>query len=308
MPLHANHKLLSHSSSLTLHCCPQKFNLDKILPVDPAYEDDEGGHFVHGTAVGAAVQAYLVTGSKQAAYFAAAVDWDDDLEEEKATSIKKSFWWSLAAIDHFITKWENEYATDFELVSFQDKPAIELGFRIDCGEGFFYRGFLDALLRNKKTNEFIVLELKTTRNREVHDAVYANSGQPLGYSLIVDAISHFIGTEEVSSYSIFYFIWKTSAQEWEVKEYTKTKVSRAKWIKNILLDMKHIAEFGEEDYWPEYGESCYAFFRPCKYFEVCSFSEKTLLVGKAVVVKADDPSKYQFLFTIDELIEAQLAL
>lgn len=309
--IHPNLKLLSHSSSVLLHKCPRKYELYKLLGKDNEQSIDTA----FGTAVGNGIQEYMHSRSRELSYFEAYKGWSLDLLEEGDDRKKKNFWFSLYAIDKFIQQYNENELKDYELVYIdalnQDgvaykQAATELGFDIDIGDGFHYRGFLDALLIDKHRNEFIVYEGKTTATR-VAEATYKNSAQQVGYSVIVDAVAKRLGIEVGSSYRVLTNVYKSSAYEWELLTFHKSHVSRALWIKNILLDVKHIIEYSEESYFPMHGEACYDFFRECSHFGVCEMSNKVLTGGREIPIKVEDMSKYMFKFTLDELIEAQLS-
>lgn len=307
---HPNLKLLSHSSRVLLHKCPRKYQLYKLL--ETSREDTIDTAF--GNAVGTGIQEYMHSGSLPKAYMAAFLIWRLDLLEEDQKGKKKTFWHALVAIDKFAAEWDFGSLHEYQLVYTQGpsgpKPAIELGFQIDFGGGFTDRGFLDALLQHKYTKEFVVYEGKTSAAFASSEAEYKNSAQHVGYSVVVDAVVAQLGLPEVtSSYKVLTNIYKSKNTEWELLEFTKTYVSRALWIRSILLDIKHILEYTEEDYFPMHGESCNDFFRPCQFFGICEMSNRVLLGGKEVteiVVKQDRPEDYQYHFTVDQLIEAQL--
>jgi hypothetical protein len=138
-----------------------------------------------------------------------------------------------------------------------------------------------------------------------NEAEFKNSSQGLGYSVIVDAIAARLGVVSPDSYEIIYGIYKTTAFEWEIMKFTKSFTQRALWIRDILLDMKRIADYSEADYWPLYGEHCFSYFRACEYFDVCNMSDSVLLDDQPKLI-AEEEGKYEFKFTLAELITAQL--
>jgi hypothetical protein len=303
--IHSSLKLLSNSSSVTLHKCPRKFEIYRMLGKQVDEQGDE--HLDFGSAVGEGMQEYLVSGSYEKAVMKVFRSWKKDLDDDQGAKSKKLFWHAVFAMQKFV-EFRQTVLAQYEVAYFDGKPAIELGFSIDIGDGFFYRGFLDALLIHKITRQLKVLECKTTKFRNVHEASYANSGQGLGYSLVVDAIANILQLDAGASYEVIYPVYKTLAYEWEPFFFTKSHTQRALWIKNIIRDIQHIAEYAADNHFPMHGESCFDFFRPCEYFGVCEISSKVLFAGvKELEVKAVDP-KYQFNFTLDQIIEAQLAL
>lgn len=307
--IHANLKQLSNSSTVVLHKCPRRFELDKLLP----RADTGDYHTAFGHLVGTGIQERLVTGDRTKAAFKMFTSWQEELEPEdqRATKDKKTFWHGLIALDKF-EQLCNQQFSNFEIAYLNDagaakRPAIELGFSIDCGEGFFYRGFIDAVMICRRTGNIVVIECKTTKFSQVHEAQYKHSGQALGYSLIIDAIIARLELQAKSSYQVYYPVYKSSAVAWDCIPFTKTSKKRATWIKDILLDIQYIKERAADEYFPMRGESCYDFFRPCPHFDVCEFGNSTLIGSGGSPERVEETSKYDFHFSLAEIIDAQLA-
>lgn len=296
--IHQNLKLLSHSGNTTLHTCPRKYEL---LRLSGEREGDDR-HTIFGKCAGAAVEHMLTGASKKAAYWTAFTTWKTDLLSEDGARDGKTFWDVLIALDKFVPVFTNNLQ-HYRIVSFHGKPATELGFQLTLLNGFVYRGFIDAVLLDTRTSELVVFELKTTKFNKVDEAIYKNSGQALGYSLILDAIADSLGMEITSSYKVLYVIYKTLQREYELMPFTKNHLHRAVWLKQLIVDTQLIELYDKFEMFPMHGESCYSFFRQCKYFRVCELSTENLI---KVVDKVEDESVYQFKFTLDQLIESQL--
>lgn len=303
--IHPNFKLLSNHSSVLQHKCPKKFELYRLKGLQGKPDEDEDGHLTFGDMVGKAVQDYLTNGDIQRATFNLFCGWPVSIDDDRGVDAKKTFWHALYALDKF-SGFRKTVLSNYNLVLVDGKPATELGFIIDLGDGFTYRGFLDALLYDTILKKLIVLECKTTKYKNVHEANYKNSPQGLGYSLVLDAIAKLLGIDQGASYKVLFPVYKTFAYEWELFTFPKSYTERAQWIRNILRDKQHIAEYALDGYFPMHGENCYDFFKPCTYFGVCSLGRDLLVPNPKVQV--EDMSKYPFKFTIDEIIEAQLAL
>lgn len=300
---HPNLKQLSNSSKILLHKCPRKYELYKLTNPLPADEIDDR-HTKFGSAVGLGTQELMVSGDINAAYLTVFRNWRGYIDDDEGESDKKTFWFALGAIDRFQT-FQRSVLSNYRLAILDGKPAIEVGFSIDCGDGFYDRGFIDAVFIDTLRNELIVYEGKTTKFRKVDEASYKNSGQGLGYSIILDIISQQNGIPQGSSYRVIYCVYKTLALEWEPFYFTKSYTSRAMWIKNLLLDKQRVIDYGEDSYFPMYGENCFDFFRQCRWFGTCELSNKSL-VGATIPDKIESKDKYQYHFSLDALIESQL--
>lgn len=301
-----NLKLLSHSSVTLLHKCPRKFQIYRMLG-KPEGADEGDHHLSFGDAVGKAVQNYLIHGDADKAAFQLFMDWQGDIfdEDAGATKDRKTFWHALYSLDKFI-EFRHTALVEYELVFINELPAVELGFSIECHSGFKYRGKLDALLRHRRTGELKVLEVKTTKFRKVSEASYANSGQGLGYSLVIEVIAGILNIEAGASFEVYYPVYKTLGYEWELFPFTKSHTDRAVFIRNLLIDIAHISEFAAWEHFPMHGENCFDFFRNCEYFGVCTMSDKSLFINAKPV--KDDSATYPFQFSLDQIIEAQLAV
>ena len=303
-PVHFNLRTLSYSGLLTLHNCPRKFELQRLMPRTRVQEDD-AGHLSFGTVVGNGIQEYLISGRLDRAIFRAFLDWKEAIDEDKAARSNKTFWHAVRAIEKFV-EFKNTYLRAYDLAVFEGKPATELGFDIDFGEGFHYRGKIDALLIHRIKKEFLVLECKTTGLTVVDEAMYKNSSQALGYGLVIDKVA--ADLELSNSYEVLYPVYKTRQFEWHEFKFPKSAVQRAAWLQAILIDCGQISQFAEINYFPTHGESCYSFGRQCQFFGMCTLSNQTLFGDSldSVEIKFDKPTEYPFKFSIQELIAAQL--
>ncbi len=304
--IHYNLRTVSYSALLTLHSCPRRFELNRLIPrgYDPDKDDDANGHLDFGTVVGNGVQELLVSKSMDKAIFRAFLDWKDNLDSERGERSKKTFWHAVEAIKRF-TELMNGPLSQYEMVYFEGKPATELGFSIDCGDGFTYRGKLDALLIHKTKREYLPIECKTTGSYTIAEAMYGNSNQGLGYGIVIDRVVH-EGITEVSGYDIFYPVYSTFKREWIPFRFPKGNTSRALWLQNTMLDITDIQKYSEIDYFPTRGESCYSFGRECKYYGQCHL-DNSILIGNRedIPIKLDKVGEFPLEFSLIELMEAQ---
>jgi hypothetical protein len=303
--IHYNLRTLSYSGVLTLHSCPRKFELSRLQPRDG--QDDEAGHLNFGTVVGNGIQEYLVSGSLDRAIFRAFADWNDNLESDRGLKHHKTFWHAVYAVQSFVKLRSTQLAA-YDLVSFNGKPAIELGFSVSLPGGFKYRGKLDALLIHRTKQEYLVLECKTTGMVYVDEANYKNSNQAIGYGVVIDAVASAAKHEgAVNSYDVLYPVYMTKQSEWAPFKFRKTNTQRALWLQSLLLETWHIQQYSDLGYFPTHGESCLSFNRQCAYYGTCQIANK-MLVGDTSLIepKLDKIGEYPLEFSMEELIAAQL--
>lgn len=297
---------LSYSSRLTLHSCPRKYQLYKLGTV-PTEPDDGGSQsvtFAYGHIVGAGIQELLIHNSSDIAIWKAFLMWEPDL---LATNEKqaKSFWLGIAAIQKFAALLASGFMRGWILYQYNGAPAVELSFLIKFPDGFTYKGFVDAVLVHPDTKEVMVLECKTTAMNYVAAATYKNSAQAIGYSIVLDALF-----PKLSSYKVQYLIYKTKAAEFEAMHFEKDYLSRALWIREILLDIDCIKMYEEAEIYPMHGESCNNFFRECEYMNICTLSTDSMTTPlneeqKQLILDSHD-SDFQINLSLTDLIQAQL--
>jgi hypothetical protein len=267
---------LSYSTQLTLHGCPRRFLLDK-LTAEAHSEQTSNVDFLFGHAVGAGVQNFLATQDADKAIFEAFISWKGDLFIEGSQRKRKSFWYAMTAIQQFASL---NILDGWKLaVMGNGQPAIEVAFSLNLENGYRYLGHIDVIL--EKDGEFKILELKTTSATAVDEATYKNSAQAVGYSLVLDAL------KGKPNYTVMYLVYKTSAQEFEILEFFKTRIQRASWLLQLQIDCNILDTFRQIDFYPMHGESCHNFFRQCEYFGMCDM--KSYVDGKKAAMWESAP-------------------
>ena len=295
-------ELLSYSTLLKLHTCPRKFELYRKKATDDEMDvtaaSNQNVTFAFGHIVGDGIQRVMRGDSEASVYFALFTGWHASLEDRNDKQ-KKSFWLAMAAIQRFISMRATGFLDDYELLSYNEQPAIELSFRISFPDGFKFRGSVDAVLQHKITGEVIVLECKTSSSSNLNSADYKNSAQGIGYSTVLDVIC-----PEINSYKVLYLVYKTKEMEYELLPFPKTYLQRATWIQELLLDIEIIKLYDATGVFPMRGENCYDFFRECEYYNQCTLS--TGLITKPVVEAAiHDDKLYDVELTLADLIGGQ---
>lgn len=262
LQMHRN--VTSYSLLLKLHECPRKLQLNRYTAMAGGDRfSQENYHFAFGHSVGAGVQSLFLSGDIDTALFNSFLAWEMAFDA-RLQKKKKSIWEAGIAVEKFhqiIV--ENLY--EWDLVSINGKPGIELAFSIDCGNGYKHYGHIDVILRNKMSGVIAVIELKTTGLTSAEEALYANSSQALGYSIVLDTLF-----PELSSYEVFHFVYSSSDRSWEALPFTKTISHKAEWIKDLLLDQAMLEKYEELKFYPKRGESCYNYFSRCEYFGSCN--------------------------------------
>lgn len=301
-------KLLSHSSRTTLHKCPRKYQLHRVksqqISLHKELEIEQGVTFAYGHAVGTGVASALENPNNlDAVIMETFLAWDTELLDANDRQ-NKSYWLAQFGVEKFHNLLNSGFLDDYELVYYMGKPAIELSFCIKLPNGFYYRGFLDAVLKHKVTGEVMVLENKTSSGT-ANSAMFKNSGQAVGYSVILDIIF-----PELSSYIVLYLVYETKSYEYVELPFKKSLLQRALWLQELLIDTQNIQTFESYKSYPMHGEACFDFFRECEYLSLCTLSTERLakpLTQKVLDDIETDLSKYQFHVDFYDLVNAQVS-
>lgn len=298
---------LSYSGLLDMHACPRKFQLNKMQAPRPEQDVSTSVTFAYGHAMGEGIANYLINRSnmdEQAALDNALwkmfLAWDADLLAENDKQ-KKSFFRAVAALLQFRNLvLEGFLADEWEVAYFNGKPAAELSFKIDLGDGFYFRGFVDLVLKNKLTGQYLILELKTSSANYVNHYVYKNSAQAIGYSVVLDTIA-----PGISSYAVQYLVYLTKLERYEAFDFPKTFRQRIQWLQDLMWDKKQIVDmtsfYGNDGVWQVRGESCCDFGRPCDYLDMCGM-ETSRITTPLTENDLEEFKEWDFEFNLQDLL------
>ena len=232
---------LSYSGLLMAHTCPRKFQLAKQASISGEDSQSSKITFAYGHVVGLGIQNVLEGKTPERNLWEMFMAWDVDLWSDNPKQ-KKSFAGAVYAVQKFQALLEAGYLTDYELVYYEGKPACELSFLIHLPNSYKYRGFVDAVLRNKHTGEVIVLECKTSSATTVNPTTYKNSAQAIGYSIVLDVLF-----PELSSYRVIYLVYSTKTLQYESLDFAKSYVQRARWIRELIMDVEILSLYESHD-------------------------------------------------------------
>lgn len=290
---------LSYSSLLTLHSCPRKFQLYKLQAQEQETDSDgtQNITFAFGHVIGEAIASVIAGVPYNQVILNLFLGWHADILEED-TKRNKSFWEAMLAVDKIISLTDNGFLKDWELVYYQGKPAVELSFRVTLPDGFYIRGFVDAVLQHKVTGKIRVLENKTSSG-VLNPATYKNSAQAIGYSVVLDTLF-----PELSAYEVQYLVYLTKTREYETLIFNKSFVQRALWLKELLLDIETIKMYEEAGTYPMRGESCFSWYRECEYLQVCSLDTRHFIKELEEPLELET---FQIELSIYDLINTQVA-
>lgn len=283
---------LSHSSLKTLHTCERLYQLDRILTTQVEKRDYPAT--VLGKSWGAAVQSYLSYQDQDRALMEGWLSYSPRLEDEVRTQAValNLFNAAVPALDLLLQDWE--------IVLFNGKPATELSFRINIDSFYYFVGYIDAVLRNKYTGKVAAFDAKTTALKLFDlSPVYQNSPQLIGYSIVLDQA---VG-EALSDYDVFYLSGQLGSGNGfspVIKPYafSKTLQDRLHWFISLGMDVAHLKEMKELGIYPQRGDNCLQYNKPCKHFGTCQ-----LFAFDQPAAGQEDTEAYTFTFSLNEVIE-----
>ena len=282
---------LSHSAMEGFLLCERKFQLDRLLVGAPAKE--EYATTVFGKSFGVGVASYLIHQDADKALYEAWLAYFPVLEEKMRSEMSALFCLIAAfpKLDNLLLDWE--------VAIFQGKPAVELSFRLNINETCYYVGYVDVVLRNRWTGKYAIFEVKTTGLGLVDlDPLYKNSGQALGYSIVLDKIAG----EEEAEYDVIYFAAQLNSKTpFDVRihtlPYPKTLRDRLDWFITLGMDVQRLEQMLEYDIFPKRGGSCLQYMRPCPHLGTCNL--RALDQYKEF---EEDTIPYQFIYQLDDII------
>lgn len=295
-PIDYRIRQVSYSSLLTLHNCPRKYQLSKLQAQRTDHDVDTKVTFAFGHAVGHAIQQVLLARPVDQIIWEMFLQWPDGLESHSKK--QKSLWEAIVALQKFVSLREAGLLEGYQVLEVEGQKAIELSFAIILPDGFRYRGHVDVVLQHSQSGAILVLELKTTGAARFSPASYKNSAQAIGYSIILDSLA-----PAWSSYEVLYLIYQTESREYSPIPFRKSHLQRARWIRELMMDIEAIKQYEAADLYPMRGESCYSFFRECDYLAFCSMETDRLT--KPLTTSCEDRTVYTINTTLLDLIEAQ---
>ena len=129
--------------------------------------------------------------------------------------------------------------------------------------------------------------------------LYQNSGQALGYSIVLDKI---VG-EAQSNYEVLYLAGQLGAGNGFTPKihtmiYPKNLQDRLNWFITLGMDVERLHMMLENNVFPLRGSNCLQYMRPCKHLGVCNlhgFDEYKEEIEDTII--------YDFNYKLDEVIQ-----
>lgn len=303
---------LATNSHLTLLRCEREFELVELLQGNSNDDVDNNPTLTFGKAWGEGIMEYLVTeGNIDAAvrkawqaYYPVVEEMDRGWQEEfcyHGLKVAKS------TLDKILEDWQ--------VATFNGKPAVELAFRININDAIYYESSMDGVLKHRREGYHATIENKHTLTW-VDDItpMYKNSAQGVSYSLVLDKV---VG-QPLSVIPIHYIVGQFTKADGLHKprihhfRWKKTLLDRLNWFLSLGMDAKHIQEMIDIGIFPMRGHSCRRFNTVCPFFGTCHIrsgdkpkTPEYVEKNKSAHVKEVE-SSVQFVFSLDEIVADHL--
>lgn len=305
--------MYSYSTFQLLHACERKLQLKKLeMSIEGQTRgitrQEDNIDFAFGKAVESGVHAVLMEKQSHEIWWDMFRAWDVPLLMQHPKGKAKTFIDAWVAVEKFAWIKDNMFQ-GWEIAYFNGKPAIELSLCIDIQNGYYYCGHVDVVMWNPLENRYRILEIKTTGLKWSHEAMYKNSDQANGYSIVLDSIVEDI--EATNTYEVFYLQFSTETDQWTRYDFTYSRSNRASWINTILIDINRVDTYRSINFYPKRGGSCLDYGRPCAYFGTCDLSAEYFNgTGEFDTITEEDLEKqdFDFRFTLQQIIETQQGL
>jgi hypothetical protein len=210
---------------------------------------------------------------------------------------------AVIAVESFKYFWAANL-DEWEIYRLEDgRPAAELSFCINLGKTKYF-GHIDLILKNRRTGRIAIGENKTSGYNSPDEAGYRNSGQALGYSLVLDLI---VG--DLADYDVMYFVYSSTAAEWNYFPFAKSTAMKLEWIQDRLIDTGHMQQYFQLQHFPKNGANCLQFNRRCQFYGSCDLVDKQRMANLPELSSQEEAiAAYpvDYYFDVQDLIGRQL--
>lgn len=269
---------VSDSSLSLLHSCPRKFEMRKMFMSD-RYENSLASS--SGTALHASCQSYCAGKSKEQSIFNMLMEFP--FEYDKGEMDVRSWQSCVHMAETAMEFWDTDMA-DWEIALIADKdgnpiPAYEVPFALVIENFPFYAdgrtitlkyiGYIDLILHNKVTGQYAVCDIKTTvadLSKKVYEFTFAD--QCLPYGLVLETL---LGQNIKQGFEVYYwmqYIHPIDATN-QLLPFIKSHDDIQDWVVGFMEDVNTIKRSYNAGWFRRRGKSCYAWNRPCTYFDLC---------------------------------------
>ncbi len=292
---------LSASTLNTFRSCPRKMEFRKFYKHASDPEENLPGDV--GNALHRGYQSYLIHRDKDKAIYDMMMAYPIHLNSNpvNARSIEACYA-TLQLMMNTPAFLEYEIA-QVKCLDGKTRPAVEVAFEIDIKNfsvssyknvPVTYVGFIDAILYDRMLNEYIVMDIKTTRyNLSDMTPVYMFDDQCIPYAIVLERVlGHAIDSLNIKYMSVYVDIKEPKTR---IYPFVKGKDDIADWARSLYIDLQDMKRFSDLHWFKRNHNSCVSFNRTCAFFEICNkrdvqgIQRFLLMNDEAYVEKKIDP-------------------
>jgi len=261
----------SYSSSMTFDSCARKLEFKKFYPSSARDRSLPGDV---GKALHIGYQSYVVHGDRDRAIFDMQIAYPVDLNSNPTNL------WSVEACYPTLNLMMDSGAfLEYEIAEIvcldgKTRKAVEVPFQIDIKNfslsdvrhiPVIYVGYIDLILRDRIMNEYLVTDIKTTRNNIIDlTPNYYFDEQCIPYDMILESIlGHSLDSLLVKYMSVYVDIDKPKVTPYEFR---KSREDIEDWARGLLIDLQKIKMYYNMGWFKRSPKACLAYKRVCEYF------------------------------------------
>lgn len=276
--------VLSHSSREMFRNCARKLEFRQFFGSPPHRQENYAGDC--GNAMHRGVGKFLITRDENAAIFEFLLHFPHELELLKPEYEKRSM---EACLVSMLSVFNSHYLSPYDVAKIRvnvsgetrEEFCVEVPFAIEITGAplsipVFFVGYLDCILYNQFKKQYIVVDLKTTRQK-TDDARFQFDEQVIPYAIVLEhALGQSIEELDISYFSVYVDLMEPKPEMISIK---KTQQDVQDWHRGLCDDIKRLASYHENAWFPRAtdGKSCVTWNRKCQFFEDCHERDPVVL-------------------------------
>lgn len=276
--------VLSHSSRESFRSCARKLEFRQFYGENRAREDDNFAGNV-GNALHRGLATWLTTYDETKAIWSMLQSFPYDEEMLKTYNSDRGLEACVATMDHLIHSGQllSYEVAKIKLADGRIVDCIEVPFAIQItgaplGIPVWFVGFIDCILYDRLHDRYVVVDLKTTRQKNNDMFVrFQWDEQVIPYGIVLEhALGRSIEELDVSYFSVFIDLEKPRSEMFPVKKMDRDIHD---WHLGLCDDIERIAKYYKMGWFPRVtgGSTCLSYNRRCQFYDECGYREPSVL-------------------------------
>jgi len=277
--------VLSHSSrSSGAKCKRRGYEFAQMFGKPQGAREDTFDADV-GTALHEGLEAWMMTRDEDKAILAMGLAYPLEQEYLDPKNNNKSL---EAAFSTLQALMKSPYLDEYEIAKIRRPDgvvisAVEIAFAIEIINSPFplpvyYVGKIDLILRHRSLGNYIVTDLKSTRQWATDMRMkFEYDEQTVPYAII---LSHILGEEiralETAYLSAFVDLLDPLVSLYKIR---KSPDMIRDWHTGLCEEIRQLSKFYKNQWWPRAtnGDTCFAYKRACEFAEYCSVRQPSII-------------------------------